>query len=255
MEKTKIEETLLYFSLKYNGDGIKIMQALQNKESINLFEKERLIKQVKSNYTTILSKDYPKQLKDIYMPPFVLFYYGDLSLVCNKTIGVIGMRKPSYYGQSVADQFVCDLVKNKYTIVSGMALGIDTIAHRSAMHNHGKTIAILGSGIDYCYPKQNRVIYDLMKNDHLIISEYPGLLIPHRNNFPKRNRIIAALSNQLLVIEAKQKSGTLITVGHALDQGKDIFCIPSNIDGNTGCNILIQQGAKLINCIEDILNE
>lgn len=134
-----------------------------------------------------------------------------------------------------------------------MALGIDTVAHRSALRNNGKTIAVLGSGIDYCYPKSNEDIYQLMKQDHLILSEYPKGLVPLKENFPKRNRIIAGLSGAVLVTEAKQRSGTMITVGHALEQGKDIFCIPSRITDYLGCNYLIQQGAKLVNNVNDII--
>lgn len=250
-----MEEILLYFSLKYQGDFKKIYQALQNKEKINENEKLELLKNLKSSYTTIVSDDYPESLKQINCPPFVLYYYGDLSLINNSSIGVIGMRVPSGYGKCVTNKMVRDLVKKNYTIVSGMAMGIDAIAHRSAMDNHGKTIAVLGSGIDYCYPKRNLEIYEKMKTEHLIVSEYPGKMVPSQHHFPDRNRIISALSGSILVTEAKQKSGTMITVGHALDQGKDIFCIPGRIDDFCGCNRLIQQGAKLVLDVNDIIFE
>lgn len=251
----KIEEVLLYFSMKYSGDFNSIYKALDMNEMIDQDDFEKTIAHNKASYVTMISDNYPESLKLIRYPPFVLYYYGDLSLLKEKCIGVIGMRVPSEYGQSVTNKLVKNLVKENYTIVSGMALGIDTIAHRSAMNNAGKTVAILGSGIDYCYPKRNKDIYENMKENHLIISEYPGDIVPQKDNFPKRNRIIAGLCSSLLVTEAKERSGTMITVGHALEQGKDIFAVPSGIDGNIGCNTLIQQGAKLVNYVQDVIDE
>ena len=250
-----MEEILLYFSLKYEGDFDKIYQALECKEKIDEILKEKLFNSLKSKYTTIISKDYPDSLKEINCPPFVLYYHGDLELVKNKCIGVIGMRHPTIYGIDVTKTMVSKLVEENYTIVSGLALGIDAVAHKSAMNNLGKTIAILGSGIDYCYPLKNKSIYQTMKQNQLIISEYPGNLIPKKINFPRRNRIISGLSESILVTEANQRSGTMITVGHALEQGKDIYCIPSRIDDPLGCNHLIQQGAKLVIDIVDIIND
>ncbi len=250
-----MEEILLYFSLKYNGNFEEIYKALEKREKVDENLKERLLKQVTTKYTTVVSDDYPEGLKHISCPPFVLYYYGNISYVQDNCIGVIGMRIPSEYGKSTTNKMVCDLVKKNYTIVSGMALGVDAIAHRSALKNQGRTIAILGSGINYCYPKSNHDIYETMKQEHLIMSEYPNDLVPLKENFPRRNRIIAGISNAILVTEAKQRSGTMITVGHALEQGKDVFCIPSRVTDYLGCNYLIQQGAKLINNVEDIIEE
>ena len=208
-----------------------------------------------SHYTTIVSSDYPSSLKQINCPPFVLFYHGKLSVLDHHCIGVIGMRKPSEYGIYATNKLVKDLADLDYTIVSGMALGIDGIAHRCALHNKAKSVAVLGGGIDYIYPKGNSDIYNIMKSDHLVISEYPYDLMPSKDGFPKRNRIIAGLSERLLVTEANEKSGTMITVGFALEQGKDIFAVPGRIDDAPGCNLLIQQGAKLIRSVDDILEE
>ena len=185
----------------------------------------------------------------------MLFYYGDLNLVNTKCIGVIGMRQPSDYGIEVTKTIVSKLVLENYTIVSGMALGIDAMAHQSAMNVLGKTIAVLGSGIDNCYPLKNKTIYEIMKVNQLVISEYPGNLVPKKINFPRRNRIISGLSESILVTEANERSGTMITVGHALEQGKDIYCIPSRINDSSGCNRLIQQGAKLVMDISDIVDD
>lgn len=135
-----------------------------------------------------------------------------------------------------------------------MAKGIDGVGHRTALKSNGHTVAVLGSGIDYPYPPMNKELYDQLKNE-LIISEYPGLTPPRKDYFPKRNRIIAGLSQKLLVTEADIKSGTMITVGFALEQGKDVFAVPGRIYGCKGCNALIQQGAKLVMSVEDILEE
>ena len=197
-----MEEIILYFALKYAGDFDKIYQALERKEKVDDELKEHLFKELKSKYTTIISDDYPAALKEINCPPFVLFYYGDLNLVNTKCIGVIGMRQPSDYGIEVTKTIVSKLVLENYTIVSGMALGIDAMAHQSAMNVLGKTIAVLGSGIDNCYPLKNKAIYEIMKVNQLIISEYPGNLVPKKINFPRRNRIISGLSESILVTEA-----------------------------------------------------
>lgn len=248
-----MEKILLYFSLKYSGDFDKIFKALQQKEKVDYSLQESLFQDLHAQYTTIISDDYPKSLKEINCPPFVLYYYGNLALSKDECIAVIGMRHPSDYGIRVTANFCQKLAQKGCTIVSGMALGIDTIAHQSTMNAQGKTIAVLGSGIDFCYPKRNRELYEKLKESHLVISEYPGLTVPRQMNFPKRNRIIAGLSKGILVSEAAMKSGTMITVGHGLEQGKDIFCIPGSIEGANGCNYLIQQGAKLVLNVDDIL--
>lgn len=250
-----MEEILLFFALKYNGDFQEILKALQRKEKVSDEERREAVKRIQSKYTTIISDDYPEALKEIACPPFVLFYHGDLNILKNKCIGIIGKRVPSEYGASVTDKIVCDLVKNEYTIVSGMALGVDTLAHRAALNNKGKTVAVLGSGINYCYPKRNRELYVSLKNDHLIISEHPNDYVPQAKDFPTRNRLISGLSESVVVTEAERRSGTMITVGHALDQGKEIYCIPSRITDPIGCNLLIQQGAKLVLNVNDIIED
>ena len=147
-----MEELTLYFSLKYEGDFMKIYNAFINKERVDEQLKHELIKKLNCQYTTIFSDDYPAALKEINCPPFVLYNYGNLSLVNSYTIGIVGMRDSSEYGKYVTESFTKDLVKNNYVIVSGMARGIDGIAHRCAIENGGHTIAVLGTGIEYCYP-------------------------------------------------------------------------------------------------------
>ncbi len=250
-----MENIILYFSLKYNGDFMCIYNALVQKEKIDEELKKELFAKLKCSYTTIFSEDYPSSLKEINCPPFVLYYYGDISLVNKNVIAMVGMRECSEYGKNVALSLSKELVDEDFAIVSGMALGIDTYAHIGAIDAKGKTIAVLGSGIDYCYPKRNLKLYELIKENHLILSEYPFDRVPDKSTFPFRNRIVAGLSNGIVVVEAKRKSGTMITVGYALEQGKDIYAIPSRINDFDGCNYLIQQGAKLIMNAKDIIEE
>ena len=248
-----MNQVLLYFSLKYNGDFQQIYDALQNKEPIDESLFKELKERIKCSYVTLLDEDYPKQLKQINNPPFVLYYYGDLSLTHHKSIGVIGMRKPNDYGKEVTQTIVKQLVNDDYTIVSGMAMGIDGIAHTSAINNNGKTIAILGTSIETPYPKSNTELYQTLKKSHLVLSEYPFNTIHMPNTFPQRNRIIAGLSDKLLVTQAHLHSGTMITVGYALDQGKDIYAVPGRIFDPNGTLHLIDQGAKCVCNYEDII--
>lgn len=250
-----MEEILLYFSVKYEGNFQKILKALKQKEKVSPTELENTKKKINCQYTTIISSDYPLALKEIMSPPFVLFYYGDLSILNQYSIAVIGSRHPDEYGCSSTEQLVKELTYYNITIISGMAIGIDTIAHESAIAANGKTVAVLGSGIDYCYPKTNYHLYEKLKKQQLVISEYPASTKPQPYHFPARNRIIAGLSASILVTQANQKSGTMITVGYGLEQGKDIFCIPSRITDPPGCNILIQQGAKPVMSVNDIIED
>ncbi len=247
-----MEELVLYFSLKYNGDFSRIYEAIVNKEPINEFLKNELKSKLKCKYTTLFSSDYPEVLKQINCPPFVLYYYGDLSLVKKDTIGIVGMRECDEYGRHATSYFASSLVDKGYVIVSGMAKGVDTIAHMSAIEKKGKTIAVLGTGIEYCYPKENKDLYDILKTEHLIMSEYPFSTSPSKKLFPYRNRIVSALSDKVLITQAKLKSGTMITAGYALEQGKDVYCVPGRFYDFEGCNSLISQGAILVNSVKDI---
>lgn len=247
-----MEELVLYFSLKYDGDFNKIYQAILDKEPINEMLKNELKMKLKCKYTTLFSHDYPESLKQINCPPFVIYYYGDLSLIKRKTIGVIGMRDCDEYGRHATQYFTNKLVEKDYVIVSGMAKGVDSIAHRSAIENKGKTIAVLGTGIEYCYPKENKELYENLKKDHLVLSEYPFHTSPSKKLFPYRNRIVSALSQKILITQSKLKSGTMITAGYALEQGKEVYCIPGRFYDYEGTNRLIEQGAHLVNDIKDI---
>lgn len=246
-------EMLIYFSIISNGDANEIIRHISEKTPIDEKAARKVISQIRSKTLTLLDKDYPERLKQIALPPIVLYYYGDISLIYNiqDNISVVGSRCNTDYGKDVTNVFVKDLCR-KYNIVSGLAKGIDSIAHRSAIANKGKTIAVLGSGIDYCYPPFNKDIYETIKKDGLLISEYPLDLPPQKEWFPMRNRIIAGLSGSLLVTEAKVQSGTAITVFYALQQGKEVFCVPHRVGENSGCNALIKEGAILVETADDI---
>lgn len=239
-----------------------------NKEDIdrilNIYYKQNLdnimyyIK--KNNIITVSINDenYPNSLKNIYDPPILLYLKGNIDLIYKKSISIIGCRLCSSYGKVVTKKFAYNLAKKNITIISGLARGIDTYAHIGALEANGNTIAVLGSGIDVIYPKKNENLYNsIIKNNGLIISEYIIGTKPIPINFPKRNRIISALSSGVLVTEAKIRSGSFITVDFALEQGKEIFAVPGNINSvnSEGTNSLIKQGAKLVTSVDDILDE
>lgn len=198
-------------------------------------------------YITINSKEYPEKLNHLNDPPYVIFYKGNLELLKGELIAVIGARKYSGYGAQVTKVISKELSENNFTVVSGLAAGIDSIAQRSAIDYPGKTIGVLGCGIDIIYPKSNRLLYeDILKNHGLIISEFLPNTPPMAYNFPRRNRIISGISKKLIIIEATDKSGSLITVNYALELGMDVMAVPGPVfNGNSeGCNKLIRDGAK-----------
>lgn len=251
----KAREIIAFLSIKYDGNYKKIMDAIKEKEKINEEEALNSINKLKSKYVTIIDDEYPQYLKHIPAPPLILFYYGDLSILDiknRKKLAVIGSRNSSEYGERMTINIVSKISK-QVTIISGLARGIDKIAHETCIKNKGKTVAILGSGIDYIYPKENSDIYEEIKKNHLLISEYPNSVIPEPQNFPFRNRIISGLSDKILVTEAYNKSGTSVTVLHALRQGKDVMTVPYNADKNSACNKLIQDGAALVENADDVL--
>ncbi len=249
-----MNEILAYFAIKYNGDWDEIYAAINRKEKVEPNDIEEMLSKC-GKYITLLDNDYPSRLKGIYKPPFVLFYRGDVSLLNtnNKIIGVVGNRNNSEYGKNVTEQIVRELVKENCLIISGLAKGIDFIAHKTCLENNGKTIAVLGNGVNVNYPFENKELQEVIANEGLIISEYPDFIESKKEHFPKRNRIVAGLSDGILVTEAKNKSGSMITVARALEMGKDIFCVPHLIGQDSGCNSLIKEGANLVECAKDIL--
>lgn len=250
-EKSNI---LAYLSYINEGDWDKIYGNIRNKKTFDLDEIDRTVKLINSKFVTILDEDYPQILKNVYKPPFVLYYHGDLSLAKNyeKCLSVIGSRDCSNYAIKATQHLLKGLL-DRYNIVSGLALGIDAVAHEFALDNGGKTIAILGSGINYCHPKTNLDLYKKIKDKGLILSEYPNELAPKPEYFPFRNRIVAALSKGLLVAEAKARSGSLVSVMYATSLSRDIFCPPYSIFSECECNHIIKDGAFLVTTSEDII--
>jgi DNA processing protein len=206
---------------------------------------------------TWLDLDYPARLLQIPDPPPVLYVRGQLTPEDEWAVAVVGTRRASAYGKQVASRLVTDLVVNHVTIVSGLARGIDGEAHRAALKAGGRTIAVLGCGLDLIYPPEHRnLARDIVENGALI-SEYSLGTPPEASNFPPRNRVISGLSLGVLVVEAGLRSGALITADYAADQGRDVFAVPGNLynRSSVGTNRLIQDGAKLVTGAEDILEE
>ena len=203
------------------------------------------------------SKYYPERLRNIDSPPKQLYCLGNLELLnYEKSIAIIGSRNCSYYGERATKDFAYNLAKEDVCIVSGLAKGIDSFAHIGALNAKGKTIAVIGSGLDNIYPKENlKLANSIIKNNGLIITEYPLGTKPLKQHFPARNRIISGLSKSVLVTEARKNSGTNITVNFALEQGKDVFVIPGNIYSKTsdGTNFMIMEGAIPVVSYKDIL--
>ncbi len=203
-------------------------------------------------------KEYPEKLKKIYAPPTKLYVLGDETILNKPSVAIIGCRDASQYGREVAFNFAYELSKRGIVIVSGLAKGIDICAHLGAVKANGKTVAILGGGFSHIYPAEHKkYLNPIIEQGGAIITEYEPNIKPFPANFPARNRIISGISNGVLVVEARQKSGTLITVDYALEQGREVFIIPGNITSNNsyGTNELIKQGAKLVTNIDEILED
>lgn len=205
------------------------------------------------------NEKYPKRLKEIYNPPKKIYVLGNVKILNDIGIAIVGARKATEYGKKVALKLSEDLSKRKIVIISGLAKGIDSYAHIGTLNvRNGRTIAVLGSGIKEIYPKENiELARQIIRNGGCLISEYSPDEKPNKINFPERNRIISALSKGVIVVEASEKSGALITADLALEQGREVFSVPGDIYSRTsvGTNKLIQQGAKLVTSFEDVLEE
>ncbi len=206
---------------------------------------------------TIQDACYPPLLKHIYSAPCLLYVRGQSQVLNTNMLAIVGSRKASVYGRKVAEKIAYDIACHDITIVSGMARGIDTYVHKGALKAGKKTIAVLGCGVDIVYPKENDELMGYIIKSGALVSEFPPGTFPAPNHFPARNRIISGLSLGTVVVEAGQRSGSLITADFALEQGREVFAVPGNIDNanSEGTNHLIKQGAKLITCPQDILEE
>ena len=199
---------------------------------------------------------YPKRLKEIYLPPVVLFFKGRLELFNRLSIGIVGARNHTAYSKEALEYLLPDILERKVSIISGLARGVDSLAHQLTLDLNGETIAVIGNGINVCYPKENKGLYDAIGRKGLILSEYPLDSPPLKFHFPYRNRIIAGLSHGLCVIEAKLHSGSLITANVALSENRQVFALPGNITSeySKGTNELITAGAFPIRNANDILD-
>lgn len=269
----KLKNLLLKFNNLENLWKIKSIEELKNikgignrtaenilnkkfKENLNLYQDYIHKNQIK--LISISNKKYPKKLKQIYNKPIALYVKGNEKILNDYSIAIIGCRAYSTYGKEIAIRISQDLAKEKITTVSGLAIGIDAFAHYGTICGKGKTIAVIGSGLDRIYPKQNTALaVKIIEEGGAIVTEYPPGTPAYKSNFPARNRIISGLSNGVLVIEAKKQSGTMITVDFALEQGKEIYAVPGNVNsGNAqGTNELIKEGAKMVTNAQDILFE
>lgn len=243
-------EILIYLSLKFNGDYFAIRDAIKNRD----YDLEGIEEvNVKANTLTMLDEDYPREFLKLPYPPIVLYYYGDISLLkdISKNIAVIGTRKLSSYGFYVTKKIVKEISKDM-VVVSGLARGIDSLAQQTAIENNGKTIAVLGSGIENCYPPENEELYQEIKQNHLLISEYPNCTEPTPHNLLFRNRLIAMFSKGVLITEARIRSGTSVTANWALAYQKDVMCVPYQYGCYSLCNYIINEGAHLIDSVDDV---
>jgi DNA processing protein len=196
-------------------------------------------------------------LKSVHDPPLALYARGEFKSSDSSSVGVVGTRRPTHYGREVTERFSFTLAQAGITVVSGLALGIDTTAHRSAVRAGGRTIAVMGSGFDHVYPGSNAQLCDEIARHGVVISEFPLAKRPDKTTFPMRNRIVSGLSKAVLIVEAGQKSGALITADQALEQGRAVFAVPGRIDSprSMGVNALIKDGARPATCPDDVLEE
>jgi len=207
---------------------------------------------------SFLDKEYPITLTNIYQQPWILYAKGNVQLLTHQRIlAIIGTRAPTHYGNEVLKRLVPEFVAAEMSIVSGLAKGIDAMAHRITLQSGGDCIAVIGGGLYHIYPRENTRLSHMILQKGLILSEYPPIFKPKPWHFPMRNRLISGLSRAILVVESKQKSGTFITVERGLEQGKDIFAVPGNIFSETssGTNAWIKEGAKLVTDANDIISE
>ena len=215
-------------------------------------------KKLNARILTLLDPDYPPLLREIDDPPAVLYLNGEGKIDTTRTIAIVGTRRASGYGRAMAHKLAMELARSGIAVVSGLALGIDTAAHRGALAGNGRTIGVLGSGLGHLYPADNaRLARKIIDSGGLVLSEFPIDTRPTKWTFPQRNRVISGLSRGVVVVEAPEKSGALITARLALEQGREVFAVPGLVTSavSKGTNRLIQDGARLVMHVDDILSE
>lgn len=244
--------------LEIEGLGEKVAHEIRKGPSPSSVKKElSTLEKVGGKIITIKDEAYPSRLRNIYDPPALLYLKGELKKEDEFAVSIVGSRKTNPYGRWITERISKDLARHGVTVVSGMARGIDSVAHWGAVSEGGRTIAVLGCGIDVIYPRENRNLYTKIVEHGAVLSEFPMGSPPEGSHFPKRNRIISGLSIGVVVVQASADSGSLITANYALEQGREVFAIPGNVgaDGSRGTNRLIKDGAKLVESSEDILEE
>ena len=244
--------------LSVEGVGERIVGEIQKGSFEKKVERElSLLQRVEGIIVTLGDETYPSRLRNIYDPPPVLYVRGQLRKEDEVAVAIVGSRKTSSYGRAMTERVSQELASHGVTVVSGMARGIDSVAHQGAISAGGRTIAVLGCGVDVVYPPENRNLFQEIIDHGAVLSEFPMGSPPEGSHFPKRNRIISGLSMGVVVVEAGQRSGSLITANCALEQGRDVFAVPGNIGvaSSRGTNQLIKQGAKLVETSQDILME
>lgn len=232
----------------------------KTRENLRMLASDQIEQAAARNISIVTINDprYPSLLHKIHDPPVVLYILGNPALIDCNGIGIVGSRAATHYGKNIAQQLASGLARQGFTIISGMALGIDTAAHKGALAaREERTIAVLGCGLDIIYPPSNRKLYAEIAASGAVVSEYPLGTIPDNFRFPARNRIISGLSLGVVVVEAAKRSGSLITVQHALEQGREVFAVPGRIDSvkSAGTHALLHQGAKLVHSVNDIVEE
>lgn len=230
---------------------------LQARRELDLAQEWQRLERAGVEVRTWADANYPANLREVEAPPPVLYIRGTLLEEDTLAVALVGTRRASAYGREVAHLAATQLAQQQITIISGLALGVDAIAHQAALDAGGRTVAVLGSGVDQIYPAQNRELGKAIIQHGALVSEYPLGTRPEANNFPPRNRIISGLSRAVVVVEAGQQSGALITASFAADQGRDVFAVPGSIlhPGSVGCNQLIREGAIPFLSVADLLEQ
>ena len=236
-----------------------VAQAIVKKESFKRAEKELdgVRKIANCSLLNWTEPEYPQNLLQIYDPPVLLYVRGDPQVLNLPSLSIVGTRRPTLYGTQMAQRLGRELAARGLLVVSGMARGIDAIGHQGAMDAQGRAIGVLGTGIDICYPKENKKLYEKVLERGAILSEFPLRTHPAPENFPVRNRIVAGMPLGVVVIEGAQYSGSLITARLAMEFGREVFGVPGNVTQPVSFapNLLIKQGAKLVTCAEDVIEE
>ena len=244
--------------LEVEGLGVKVASEIRKGPSEQAVKNElSSLEKSGGRIITLEDEAYPPRLRDIYDPPALLYLKGELKKEDELAISIVGSRKTTPYGRWITEKISQTLVRYGVTIVSGMARGVDSVAHWGAISGGGRTLAVLGCGVDVVYPPENRNLFSKIIEQGAVLSEFPMGSPPEGGHFPKRNRIISGLSMGVVVVEAGPDSGSLITANFALEQGREVFAIPGNVGagGSRGTNRLIKDGAKLVESSEDILEE